>query len=416
MLSLDTTPASVDGLIQLLAWDPSKGAYNFFQRVKNSWFFVGDSWDALADDTRGQGPFDGHINGSLVMKELRFPWVHWGSMEEAIEPAAFAPTDPVVNHRLFQEHVGAEILEDLVIAGINKWTESRFAKLFDGQHLDRADTFLRQLVEPRAINIVSSSQTFREIGDGSQVRLPWDIFLNREFWGLQGILRPGTISGVLRIAADAYLRAVRTINQRLQDDASGFSQPGDSFFAFACPSAAFEDLSMMRALLDKQIVSSRLIRSILAVDFCNPIQSLPRHLLARHFPASGTVGQGVGSIENQVLASMERAAAEDAQSTEAQILERMGAADEASFVVNLSDEIATYIEALKINLATEDGVLDIVKLVGSRRKFFRDLAISEFQLAFPFSTQDEEGYLMMSQQGLVVPSDFPATGSNKKRG
>lgn len=36
-----------------------------------SWVWHGNSLHAFAPDTRGKGVFDGHVSGSLVMKELR---------------------------------------------------------------------------------------------------------------------------------------------------------------------------------------------------------------------------------------------------------------------------------------------------------------------------------------------------------
>src|SRR5579863_259237 len=44
------------------------------------WIWAVSSWDALAPDTRSNGPFDSHVNCALNMKELNQPWVNWHSL------------------------------------------------------------------------------------------------------------------------------------------------------------------------------------------------------------------------------------------------------------------------------------------------------------------------------------------------
>ena len=60
------------------------------------------SHHALEDATRGKGPFDSHVNGSMVMKELRSPWIHWHAPQAGINEEAFAPDDPLRDEPLFR--------------------------------------------------------------------------------------------------------------------------------------------------------------------------------------------------------------------------------------------------------------------------------------------------------------------------
>ncbi len=69
--------------------------FHFYERLHGTFFWAGMSQHALEDATRGQGPFDSHVNGSLVMKELRSPWVHWHAPQAGINEEAFAPDDPL---------------------------------------------------------------------------------------------------------------------------------------------------------------------------------------------------------------------------------------------------------------------------------------------------------------------------------
>ena len=80
-----------------------------------TFFWAGMSHHALEDATRGKGPFDSHVNGSLVMKELRPPWVHWHAPQAGINEEALAPDDPLRDEPLFTHRVTAERLETEVV-------------------------------------------------------------------------------------------------------------------------------------------------------------------------------------------------------------------------------------------------------------------------------------------------------------
>ena len=99
MLSTVAAPDDPTALMQLIAWSESDGAFHYFERTRDGsgWMWAGNSFHALEPKTRGRGPFDSHINGSLVMKELKFPWVHWHSQADGISRSALFPTP--VDHR-----------------------------------------------------------------------------------------------------------------------------------------------------------------------------------------------------------------------------------------------------------------------------------------------------------------------------
>ena len=73
--------ASDVAFLQCLAWDPVNEWFNFYARSRQGddetgdaapglWVHAGNSTHAFAEGSRGRGPFDGHVSGSLVMKEL----------------------------------------------------------------------------------------------------------------------------------------------------------------------------------------------------------------------------------------------------------------------------------------------------------------------------------------------------------
>lgn len=93
------------------------------------WLYLGSSFDAFAPDTRGQGPFCGHVNGTLVMKELNSPWVHWHSTRYQIH-RSFAPDDSIFTEELLQPPNSATLLsyialgdrfEEIVQTATSQW-------------------------------------------------------------------------------------------------------------------------------------------------------------------------------------------------------------------------------------------------------------------------------------------------------
>ena len=87
--------------------------------------FAGNSRHALTDPTQGKGPFESHLSGNFVMKELRFPWLHWHSFAANILPSVLPEDPPLVGHPWVtgDKPDGAEICELAVaIPGIRRWT------------------------------------------------------------------------------------------------------------------------------------------------------------------------------------------------------------------------------------------------------------------------------------------------------
>lgn len=82
------------------ATTPSKGAEGVPAQAP-VWHYLGSSFDAFAPDTHGKGPFCGHVNGTLVMKELNNPWIHWHSTRYQIH-RTFAPDDAIFTEELLQ--------------------------------------------------------------------------------------------------------------------------------------------------------------------------------------------------------------------------------------------------------------------------------------------------------------------------
>ena len=63
MVSASTNLDSTTAFLQVVSWDDDLGAFQFYDRRDGSWIWAGSSWDALAPDSRGHGPFDSTSTG-----------------------------------------------------------------------------------------------------------------------------------------------------------------------------------------------------------------------------------------------------------------------------------------------------------------------------------------------------------------
>ena len=122
--------------IELIAWDPDKQFYNFYELVDGSWFYRGDS-KAILDDVQllhrqrnasekvfgAQLRCSGcHINGGLLQKELTPPHNDWFVKNRALPMGALRP-DAFVKGKLANA-VDAGELSKLVSAGAQRLAAS----------------------------------------------------------------------------------------------------------------------------------------------------------------------------------------------------------------------------------------------------------------------------------------------------
>lgn len=239
MISASTEIDSAVQFLQLIAWDSVNNVFNFYERRGSNWFWAGNSYHALLPDSRGQGPFDSHVNGSMVMKELRAPWNNWHSMNAHITKDVLAPDNPFRNEPLFLDRTPAHELElGVVRPGIDRWNRARLTKARSASQGNIADVrfFLRHVFDSTTINLVSSDQESRQINDASTLVLPTTFFLNTEAFldhiGLEPEIRPVSLGGRL------YKESLRKYEFRITD--GDFSQMGDTFFAFLVPEPALK--------------------------------------------------------------------------------------------------------------------------------------------------------------------------------
>lgn len=385
-----TAPRLDDAVVflQVIGWDGSAGAYQFYERRHGAWVWAGSSFDALSPGSRRKGPFDSHVNGGLNMKEMKAPWLHWHSQSAEIRDAVLADEDPLLRHELWTARSHANRFElEVVRPGIRRWTRSRLERSLASGRLEGFRIFFRHLATTTTVNLVSTLQESRILDATVRLLLPTSFFLDADALfgaiGLEPDIQPVALDGA------RYAACLRRFDVHLSDGTRRFD--GDTHFAFAVPERAFEDLVVVEELLARGIVSDRLAAAILMVDFSNPIFSARRERLRAHVPDVATPGDAA-ALERAVVASLERAPeTRDAGTPEAELA---GWLRDPQWRTNATRAMEAFFEAVANRLVSDAGVDDLFALADSRRREFRRRPLAEFPLTLPASSVTPDAPLL----------------------
>lgn len=366
--------------LQLMSWDSKNLGFNFYQRLQNTWFWAGNSRHALESQTRGKGPFSGHINGGPVMKELKIPWPHWHSMNKEILPSIFAPNDPFVNDRLFTDTnlvQGGENLESRIRSSISRWNLARMQMEITQNQVAHPEYLLRQLLDTTNINLTSASIPSDQIDNGTSIPLPFTFFIAADIFSAIGLsLRIPQ----LELSGELYLKSLKKFDFSL---VSGFfKQNGETYFAFLVPEPAAEDTDLLTKMIEKEIISTRFAACLFMVDFTNPIFSPSRARLLKYIPTQLTVGEKGKDLTDKFVNALKASSESSVQNSPEKEFLEYWAIPEDQWALFFEGKIETYFQILKKKLETQEGVDDIVRLAESKRFLFKKLALSEFDLTF----------------------------------
>jgi hypothetical protein len=370
--------------VELMAWDRQNQGFNFYRSMGDppAWVFAGNARHALADPTQGNGPFESHTSGALLMKELKVPWVHWDSTFAHITASVFSPDDDRRTHPWFTEKEpgGAYTFEfEIARPAIARWAKARFQALAknDGGTIDAA-RILRQIVETPTANVTSSKKESRSVGQVTPIDLPPTFFVDADGLAEVGLQGPPAFE----VPRQRYQASLNTFGVHL-DDGQGFTTDLDTHFAFVVPERALEDQLALREAIAIGLVSRRLVACLLMTDFPNPIFSDRRAALMAHVPAAAEIQDGATTFSQDMADAILAAAATAPQgSPEREFEEHWNVED--SFEGPFNALLADYYAGVQAGLATQEGFDAYFRLAESRRqKAVEELPIfGEFDLLF----------------------------------
>lgn len=394
---LSTAPPFDDQgiFLQVVGWDDQANHLNFYERRLGAWIYAGNSTNALTEPTRGKGPFDSHVNGALVMKELKAPWLHWSSMA-AFDLPGVQPTDSLRQEPLFREREGAEKLEQLVRSSVRQWTVQRLNLAIQGGTLSDAPALLRHVLTPTTLNLVASPQESETIPTDGRLGLPMTPFLDS-----------GSLFDLVAIPIDPpplstqwpfYRRMLVDQGYELRDENGHLAHEGDTHFAFPAFERSLEDQQVVSLMLQRGLLSKRMAACLVMVDFPNPVWSERREALMRHVPASASHSAQGWNLEAAMLQAIQNAVVSPA-SPEAEFLELWSVGDD--WPTQFGQRITNYLQALQTRLDSWDGFEAIGRLIESQRRRARKRPLLEFSLTLPRAVKLPDACLRMTFHATV---------------
>jgi hypothetical protein len=401
MISTSSLLDDESTFLQVIGWDEVAGAYQFYDRREGAWTWAGSSWDALVPASRGQGPFDSHINGALNMKELKIPWVNWHSQAAAISDEILAKNDPLRSEPLWTKKSGAEDFENEVARpGIDRWLDARFAKCMTNGRVNRLPEFFLQVLDTTTINLVSSPTQYGALSTGEPVTLPPTFFLNTEIFldilQIDADLKPPTVS------AEIYRNCLQHYNVALIDNEQKFRFPGDTHFVFVVPEAAHEDNAIAHKLLLHGVLSRKLATALYMIDFSNPVFSRRRSQLSKYVPVSALIGN-TSSFETWFVQQVRTGAASlPADSPEHEFLDLWD--QSTGWEAACAEKLKALLKNVQDRIRRPQGFYPIFELAESRRREFRKRPLAEFRLTTPTTNIVENAPLLeLTPDGSVQP-------------
>lgn len=285
-LSLAQSTEQGNLMVELIAWDPKKGYFNFYELIgagsAGQWFYRGDSQDILADtrllhrQADPQHPQFGHTlrcagchtNGGPIMKELAAPHNDWWTEDRKL-PLGDAPLASSLK-AIFQNVVDAETLAQAVRTGMAKLDGSpTFAKV-KAQHT--LPERLRPLFCPVEVNIESDLSP-SDTGN-KPVQIPSGFFVDSR-------LATGVVTGDRNLLPTVLSRLGSQMPETENLDAD---------HAWLTPVKAQSDISAVDDLLRDGLVDETFVTAVLATDLTNPVTSAGRCQLLKLLPLAATSG------------------------------------------------------------------------------------------------------------------------------
>lgn len=376
--------AADQAFLQIVGWDETNKVFHFYERLAGTYFWAGMSSHALEAGTRGKGPFDSHVNGATVMKELRTPWVHWHAPQAGINDDALAPGDPLRNDPLYVGRVTAERMEaEVARPGVRRWNAARIARSVetDGTWHD-VRNFLRQAMTDTTVNLATSQTASHLVDDCTPLRPPLTFFLNSDtLFDTLDFPPDDPADAHIIVPGQLYRESLKRYDMHRFDGALRIE--GDSHFAFLTPEPAFEDTQLTDALVKAGLLTRRLVAALTMTDFSNPVFSPRRAALLRYVPVVAKGPNAAETLEREFIAAVRAAADQRADGIDSPEREFLSNFDTTDFDTVFRRRISDYLRHLKSGMEDPDVWDGWFRLAEYRRRRFRRKPLAEFALTTP---------------------------------
>lgn len=280
-LFANQSPGEEQLMIELIAWDPQKQMFNFYEVTqmgqKGQWSYRGDSLDIQADvkllhrQPNPNNPQFGrilrcsgcHIAGGPIMKELAGPHNDWDTARHLFLDN-MKPDGELA--RILQGLVDADELAKSVNAGLLKLAGSE--KFQQGKKALSLQEQVRPLFCPVELNLESDLTPLDD--KAPQLRVPSAFLVDPRLAQGSVTIDHAQYDGAL-VALNAAFPEIRPLRR-------------DGDHGWLTPVKAFSDMLAVDSLVKQGLIDQEFVSDVLAVDLTNPLFSRPRCGLLRLVP------------------------------------------------------------------------------------------------------------------------------------
>lgn len=374
-------PSKLPGNFEVIGFDPTTGAYNFYAREDGKWKFFGSSLSGIAKGydcnvgvpgtcllkTRSESRcWQCHPGGGLVMKELNSPWVHWEG--DTTTPGAAELVDK------FKTQLGKKSngisLESTVADGNRTWNKKRVEVMKEKGSM--AD-LLRPLFCTVEVNVQSATSST----GSSPSSLRADFFFDPAWSKFDSF----------SIDSADYKALLTSTGQTISDGAEALSKNGetirDTVFAFSYPERSGADNDYVSKLKDAGIVDDDFVKDALVIDFTRPIFSAARCDLLQFAPTLDATKRDAASIRQGFIDKL-KAAKPSASSAAGVFLANLQKTGDSS---EHSAKLDAFSTACKARPKAE-LLADAFKIASLNRELARKLPVFEFPESLPVDSQN----------------------------
>ncbi|OJJ76862.1 hypothetical protein ASPBRDRAFT_201942 [Aspergillus brasiliensis CBS 101740] len=441
-----------DRFLQAASWDGKAFHYYAVESINDDaqnrkWTYQANSSNAFSDDMSYLGPFNGHVNGACIMKELHDPWYHWKTPRHDLTPCLsdtqveLFRTLPYLSPSSWDLLGNVDSAEKLEHDFITKLVSSWFAQHHDNDFMITKTQYktnpanlhrwMAHLLLTTTINIATGSEVVAFAVDNKEqtpagplhtlpFRAPVDLFMNFELLLQEkfGDINKPLTDFSPEFSGENYDKAVQELQLSLLQEWDSETPPSsdmtvkqlpagtlgggkqtDSYdirnflivkdntegigIYFTALQTSFEDARGVMYLPDV-LVSDTLLKTILLLDFYNPVYSWRRGVLMQYLPDTTTLlDNGKYDMEAAFVDNIR--ASSHASETDSPESRFLALYDNPPSAEAIKSRFKLYLDKVNARLLTYEGMVDYLSLAESRRRIYRPLPLDEFGLTLPYA-------------------------------
>ncbi|KAJ6078671.1 hypothetical protein N7467_008424 [Penicillium canescens] len=459
--------------VQVASWDEKTFHYYAIEDINGDkenrkWTYQGNAYNAFTDgssyDMSYLGPFNGHVNGPCIMKEIHDPWYHWKTDRTDLKQCLSAdqakrfkqlPYLSPSSWNLLGNVNSAEGLEgDIINVLVTRWFQLHHDNDFkenNGKYKSEPANLHRwmaHLLLTTTINIATGAKVVTFFAENPSAnalpfRAPHDLFMNFElllqsrfndindpmahfspefkYEDYQKVVKYLKLGLLQEWSSDPVPSGVKvvelpkgTLGGGKQTEAYDITQflvvnentEGDEMYFIALQTSLEDSMGVLN--LPDNLVSQKLLRSILLLDFYNPVYSWRRGVLMQYLPQTTTLIDGNYDMEAAFITKIRHSLhASEADSPESQFLTLY---DKPLSNEGIMSTFRSYLDKVTHRIKTTEGLTDYMSLAESRRRIYRPLPLDEFGMTLPYALGLPPTWKLIEMTEEATVTEIPERG------